>query len=87
MGGSTRYSSEVRERAVGMVLEHRDEYESQWASLTSIASKTGYASGLFSACLPGLPSSIPPANALAATLVSPSRTWGCFRNQVLVAAA
>ena len=75
MGRSTRYSSEVRERAVGMVLEHRDEYESQWASLTSIASKTGYASGLFSACLPGLPSSIPPANALAATLVSPSRTW------------
>ena len=51
MGRSTRYSSEVRERAVGMVLEHRDEYESQWASLTSIASKTGYASGLFSACL------------------------------------
>ena len=45
MGRSTRYSSEVRERAVGMVLEHRDEYESQWASLTSIASKTGYASG------------------------------------------
>jgi transposase len=38
---SKRYSAEVRERAVRMVAEHRDEYESQWAAIQSIASKIG----------------------------------------------
>ena len=35
------YPREVRERAVRMVLEHRHEYESQWAAITSIAGKFG----------------------------------------------
>ena len=36
-----RYSLEVRERAVRLVLEHQDEYESQWAAMSSIAEKIG----------------------------------------------
>jgi transposase len=35
------YPREVRERAVGMVLEHQQEYESQWAAIRSIAEKFG----------------------------------------------
>ena len=31
MNKSTRYSPEVRERAVRMVFEHQGEHESQWA--------------------------------------------------------
>ncbi len=38
---SARYSPEVRARAVRMVLEHRSDYPSQWAAMTSIASKIG----------------------------------------------
>lgn len=38
---SKRYSAEVRERAVRLVSEHRDEYGSQWAAIQSIASKIG----------------------------------------------
>jgi transposase len=36
-----RYSPEVRERAVRMVLEHQVEYASQWAAIGSIAAKIG----------------------------------------------
>jgi transposase len=36
-----RYSPEVRERAVRMVAEHRDEYPSEWAAFTSISAKLG----------------------------------------------
>jgi transposase len=39
----TKYSAEVRERAVRMVLEHQDEYDSQWAAIQSIAQKIGCA--------------------------------------------
>jgi transposase len=35
------YPREVRERATRMVFEQRDEYESQWAAITSIAEKFG----------------------------------------------
>lgn len=35
------YPLEVRERAVKMVLEHREEYSSQWAAIVSIAGKFG----------------------------------------------
>src|SRR6478609_3249762 len=36
-----RYSDEVRERAIRMVLEHQHEYETQGAAIRSIASKMG----------------------------------------------
>jgi transposase-like protein len=38
---SNKFSSEVRARAVRMVQEHQGDYPSQWAALTSIASKIG----------------------------------------------
>jgi transposase len=36
-----KYPPEVRERAVRMVFEHQQDYDSQWAAITSIASKSG----------------------------------------------
>jgi transposase len=41
MKKSTQFSPEIRERAVRMVIEHRAEYPSEWATLVSIASKIG----------------------------------------------
>lgn len=41
MNKATRYSPEVRERAVRLVFEHQGEYESQWAAIGSIAGKIG----------------------------------------------
>lgn len=38
---STRYSPEVMERAVHLVFESREQYESQWAAIESIAGKIG----------------------------------------------
>ena len=35
------YSPEFRERAVRLVMEHRDEYQSEGAALTAIAGKLG----------------------------------------------
>jgi len=41
MRKSDKYSDEVRERAVRMVLEHQNEYDSQWAAIESISGKFG----------------------------------------------
>ena len=41
MRKSTKFSPEVRERAVRMVLEHRGEYPSLWAAIESMAPKIG----------------------------------------------
>ncbi|TCL31387.1 transposase [Azotobacter chroococcum] len=38
---ATKYSPEVRQRAVRMVLEHQDEHEPQWAEINSITAKIG----------------------------------------------
>src|SRR5436309_7149446 len=37
----SRFSPEVRDRAVRMVVEHQNEHDSQWAAITSIAEKIG----------------------------------------------
>ena len=41
MNKSSKFSPEVRERAVRMVQEHRGEYPSLWAAIESIAPKIG----------------------------------------------
>ena len=37
----SKYSPELRERAVRMVFEHQGEHASQWATIHSIAGKVG----------------------------------------------
>ena len=44
MNKPVKYSPEVRDRAVRMVLEHQDGHGSQWAAIESIAGKIGCAS-------------------------------------------
>ena len=41
MGRPSQFSSELRDRAVRIVLEHQDEYDSQWAAISAIAPKIG----------------------------------------------
>src|SRR5690554_3154394 len=41
MANQTKFSPEVRERAVRLVQEHRGEYPSLWAAIGSIAPKIG----------------------------------------------
>lgn len=41
MGRQSRFSREVRERAVRMVFEHRGDYSSEWEAMGSIAAKIG----------------------------------------------
>jgi transposase len=43
MGRPSKYSPELRERAVRMVFEHAGEYPSQWAAIRSVAEKIGCA--------------------------------------------
>jgi transposase len=44
MAKGTRYPREVRERAVRMAREHRDEYDHEWQAICSIADKLGASS-------------------------------------------
>jgi transposase len=44
MARKSKFSQEVRERAVRMVVEHRGQYGSQWEAITSIAGKIGCSS-------------------------------------------
>jgi transposase-like protein len=41
MTNRNKFSGEVRARAVRMVEEHRGDYASEWAAITSIAGKIG----------------------------------------------
>jgi transposase len=41
MARPSKYSPELRDRAVRMVFEHAPEYASQWAAIRSIAEKLG----------------------------------------------
>ena len=41
MNTNKRYSPEVRERAVRLVLEQQGEYSSRWSAICSIAEKIG----------------------------------------------
>jgi len=41
MARPSRFSPEVRDRAVRMVLEQQEKHASQWAAITSIAEKIG----------------------------------------------
>lgn len=41
MKKTEKFSPEVIERAVRLVFEAKDQYESQWAAIVSIASKIG----------------------------------------------
>ena len=41
MARRSRYSPEVRERAIRMVREHGAEHPSQWSAIASIAGKLG----------------------------------------------
>src|SRR4030095_7585804 len=41
MNTATKYSPEVREPAVLMVIEHQGEHESQWAAIIAMASQIG----------------------------------------------
>ena len=41
MGRPSRFSPEVRERAVRMVEEHQEAHASEWAVLQSVAPKLG----------------------------------------------
>jgi transposase-like protein len=41
MSGSTRYSPELRDRAVKMAIEKRSDYPSEWATFSAIAKLLG----------------------------------------------
>ena len=42
MAKRSRFSQEVRDRVVRLVVEHASDYPSRWAAITSIASKISF---------------------------------------------
>ena len=41
MSRNTRYSPELRERAVGMAIEKREDYPSEWATFSAVSKLLG----------------------------------------------
>jgi transposase len=37
----SKYDPETRAKAVGLVLEHRDDYRSEWAAITAVSKRLG----------------------------------------------
>ena len=65
MGRPSRYSPEVRERAVRLVLEHEGQYDSEWSAMRSIAEKIRCNPEFQEA--PAVSDSVSPTGAKAAT--------------------
>jgi transposase len=41
MTRTRKYPEQIRKEAVRLVRAHRDEYDSEWAAITSVASRPG----------------------------------------------